>query len=257
MKLFVALLAAFAIAPVVQPQDVKRDIPYAAPALERQVLDIYAPKDAKNLPVVFWIHGGGWQSGDKSSVQEKPKAFVERGFVFVSTNYRLLPKVEMETIFRDVAKSLGWVHQHIAEHGGDPSRLFVMGHSAGAQLAALLCIDDRYLKAVVLVNQNAAEENANRVEVPLFAAQVLTARGFVEDGVSLLIEARQAFPDAVEPWLTLAQLRGSGRKESDLAAARMILDEAEQQLGDVVELRVARLFVIPLELTFVLALRNR
>jgi arylformamidase len=111
------------------------------------VLDIYAPKDAKNLPVVFWIHGGGWQAGDKSSVQEKPKAFVERGFVFVSTSYRLLPKVEMETIFRDVAKSLGWVHKHIAEHGGDPTRIFVMGHSAGAQLAALLCIDERYLKA--------------------------------------------------------------------------------------------------------------
>ncbi len=128
-------------------QEVKRDIPYANPAVERQVLDIYSPKDAKNLPVVFWIHGGGWQGGDKSSVQEKPKTFVDRGFVFVSTNYRLLPHVEMETIFRDVAKSLGWVHKHIAEHGGDPNRIYVMGHSAGAQLAALMCIDDRYLKA--------------------------------------------------------------------------------------------------------------
>jgi len=147
MKHFIALLAAFAFAPVAQDQDVKRDIPYANPALERQVLDIYAPKGAKNLPVVFWIHGGGWQTGDKSSVQQKPKAFVERGFVFVSTNYRLLPKVEIATIFRDVAKSLGWVHKNIAEHGGDPGRIFVMGHSAGAQLAALLCIDDRYLKA--------------------------------------------------------------------------------------------------------------
>jgi arylformamidase len=147
MKFFLSLLAASAVAPVAHPQDIKRDIPYATPALERQVLDIYAPKEAKNLPVVFWIHGGGWQAGDKSSVQEKPKAFVERGFVFVSTNYRLLPNVEMLTIFRDVAKSLGWVHQHIGEYGGDPNRIFVMGHSAGAQLAALLCIDDRYLKA--------------------------------------------------------------------------------------------------------------
>lgn len=130
-----------------QGQEVKRDIPYANPAVDRQVLDIYSPKDAKNLPVVFWIHGGGWQGGDKASVQEKPKTFVDRGFVFVSTNYRLLPQVEMETIFRDVAKSLGWVHKHIAEHGGDPNRIYVMGHSAGAQLAALMCIDDRYLKA--------------------------------------------------------------------------------------------------------------
>jgi acetyl esterase/lipase len=128
-------------------QEVKRDIPYASPAAERQVLDIYAPKDAKDLPVVFWIHGGGWQAGDKGDVQEKPRAFTQRGFVFVSTNYRLLPKVDMETIIRDVAKSLGWVHKHIAEHGGDPKRILVMGHSAGAQLAALVSIDERYLKA--------------------------------------------------------------------------------------------------------------
>ncbi|HLY09885.1 MAG TPA: alpha/beta hydrolase [Planctomycetota bacterium] len=147
MNLSLALLAALALAPDEQIQDAKRDIPYATPALDRQLLDIYAPKDAKNLPVVFWIHGGGWQSGDKSSVQEKPKAFVDRGFVFVSTNYRLLPQVEMETIFRDVAKSLGWVYQHIGDYGGDPRRIFVMGHSAGAQLAALLCTDERYLKA--------------------------------------------------------------------------------------------------------------
>ncbi len=140
----IPLLAVLAFA---QAQDVKRDIPYASPAQERQMLDIYAPRDAKNLPVVFWIHGGGWQTGDKSRVQEKPRAFVERGFVFVSTNYRLLPQVDIATIFRDVAKSLGWVHQHIGEHGGDPGRIFVMGHSAGAQLAALLCTDDRYLKA--------------------------------------------------------------------------------------------------------------
>ncbi len=128
-------------------QDVTRDVPYAEPALDRQVLDVTAPKDAKNLPVIFWIHGGGWQAGDKSEVKEKPRAFVERGFVFVSTNYRLLPKVEMLTIFQDVAKSLGWVYRNIAARGGDPNRIFVMGHSAGAQLAALLCTDERYLKA--------------------------------------------------------------------------------------------------------------
>src|SRR6202008_2642185 len=93
------------------------------------------------------IHGGGWQTGDKSSVQNKPQAFLENQFVFVSTNYRLLPAVDMETNSRDIAKSIHWVHDDIAEHGGDPQRLFVMGHSAGAQLAALVCIDDRYLKA--------------------------------------------------------------------------------------------------------------
>lgn len=128
-------------------QDVKSNIPYANPAAERQVLDIYAPPAAKKLPVVFWIHGGGWQTGDKTLVQLKPKAFVDEGYVFVSTNYRLLPNVEMGTLIRDIATSIHWVHDHIADYGGDPDRLLVMGHSAGAQLAALICTDDRYLKA--------------------------------------------------------------------------------------------------------------
>jgi acetyl esterase/lipase len=141
------LLVAVTILSEAQAQDVKRDIPYANPAHERQVLDVYSPHDAKNLPVVFWIHGGGWQTGDKKDVQIKPKVFTEKGFVFVSTNYRLLPSVDMATIIGDIAKSIHWVHDHIAEYGGDPNRLLVMGHSAGAQLAALICIDDRYLKA--------------------------------------------------------------------------------------------------------------
>lgn len=126
---------------------VTRDIPYVTAGHERQVLDIYSPLDAQNLPVVFWIHGGGWQAGDKSEVQLKPQAFVDHGFVFVSTGYRLLPDVEMGEIIGDIAKSLHWVHDHIAAHGGDPERVLVMGHSAGAQLAALICTDDRYLKA--------------------------------------------------------------------------------------------------------------
>jgi acetyl esterase/lipase len=141
------LVVALAALSEARAPDVKRNIPYAEPAHKRQVLDVYSPRKAKNLPVVFWIHGGGWQTGDKTNVQIKPKVFVAKGFVFVSTNYRLLPSVDMATIVRDIARSIRWVHDHIAEHGGDPKRLFVMGHSAGAQLAALVCTDDRYLKA--------------------------------------------------------------------------------------------------------------
>jgi acetyl esterase/lipase len=130
-----------------QAQKLTSNVPYVENGHERNVLDIHAPEGAKDLPVVFWIHGGGWQTGDKTDVQIKPRVFNERGFVFVSTNYRLLPYVEMDVLIRDVARSLGWVHKNIAGHGGDPQRIFVMGHSAGAQLAALICIDDRYLKA--------------------------------------------------------------------------------------------------------------
>ncbi len=133
-------------ASVVQAQNMKSNIPYGDEH-ERQVLDVYAPEDANGLPVMFWIHGGGWQAGDKGDVALKPKVLTERGFVFVSTNYRLLPDVAMDVLTRDVAKSLGWVHRNITKYGGDPKRIYVGGHSAGAQLAALICTDDRYLKA--------------------------------------------------------------------------------------------------------------
>jgi acetyl esterase/lipase len=147
MKHLPALLIAFALLSIAQAQDIRSNIPYVENGHARHVLDIYSPANAKNLPVVFWIHGGGWQQGDKSDVKLKPQVFMERGFVFVSTNYRLLPEVDMGTLIRDVAKSLGWVNRHIAEYGGDPKRILVGGHSAGAQLAAILCTDDRYLKA--------------------------------------------------------------------------------------------------------------
>jgi acetyl esterase/lipase len=142
LSLFVAAILGQTSAP-----ESKLDVPYVDQADKLQTLDVYWPKGATNLPVVFWIHGGGWQTGDKKDVQIKPQAFTEKGFVFVSINYRLLPAVEIETIFRDVAKAAKWVHENIAIFGGDPKRSLVMGHSAGAQLAALLCTDDRYMKA--------------------------------------------------------------------------------------------------------------
>ena len=140
------LIVAVGCASDAYAQRVTRDIRYGT-ASERQVLDVHAPDGAKNLPVVFWIHGGGWQTGDKSMVALKPKAFMDAGFVFVSINHRLLPTVDMSAITRDVASALGWVHKNIATHGGDPTRLLVMGHSSGGQLAALMCTDDRYGKA--------------------------------------------------------------------------------------------------------------
>jgi arylformamidase len=143
-----AVLIAVACATTADAQPVARDVPYApAPAHQRQVLDVYAPAGARGLPVVYWIHGGGWQTGDKGQVALKPQAFTAAGLVFVSINHRLWPSVEMGDIIRDVAKGLRWVHDHVAEYGGDPTRVLVMGHSSGGQLAAIVCTDDRYLKA--------------------------------------------------------------------------------------------------------------
>lgn len=148
MKVIISFLFLLSVTSLhkITAQNLTSNVPYVDQPHERQVLDIYAPKGAQNLPVIFWIHGGGWSSGDKTEVHVKPRVFSEHGFIFVSTNYRLFPEFEMDIIIKDVAKSLGWVHKNIAGYGGDPERIFVMGHSAGAQLAALLCSDDRYLK---------------------------------------------------------------------------------------------------------------
>jgi acetyl esterase/lipase len=135
-----------ALGSAARAQDVRRDIPYAGADDAKRTLDVYAPAGAKGLPVVFWIHGGGWQTGDKSDVKDKPRWFTEKGVVFVSINYRLLPDVDMGTLHRDVARAFRWVEDHAAEFGGDPKRVLVGGHSAGAQLAAILCTDEKYLK---------------------------------------------------------------------------------------------------------------
>lgn len=129
-----------------EPQ-VHRDLAYAEPKNERQTLDVYAPTEGKDHPVVLWIHGGGWRAGNKTGVQKKLEAFVEKGFVFVSTNYRFVPNVTVKEMTGDVAKAIRWTHDHAKDYGGDPNTIFVMGHSAGAHLAALVCTDDRYLKA--------------------------------------------------------------------------------------------------------------
>lgn len=126
---------------------VLKDVPYAPPENPRQVLDVYAPPTGENHPTVFYIHGGGWKRGDKGSVGRKPQVFTDRGFVLVSTNYRFVPNVTIPEMTGDIAKSIRWVHDHAKEFGGDPNRIIVMGHSAGAHLAALVCTDERYLKA--------------------------------------------------------------------------------------------------------------
>jgi acetyl esterase/lipase len=126
---------------------VHRDLPYSEPKDRLRTLDIYAPADGDAHPVVVWIHGGGWQTGDKAEVHQKPQAFVGKGFVLVSANYRLLPDATIRQMAADVAKAVRWVHDHAVEYGGDPKSIFVMGHSAGAQLAALVCTDEKYLKA--------------------------------------------------------------------------------------------------------------
>ena len=130
-----------------------RDLAYAEPRNDQQTLDLYAPAAGSKHPVVVWLHGGGWAHGDKNDLQagahdpvnRKPQAFVERGYVFVAANYRLFPTVNIRQMAGDVARAIRWVHEHASDYGGDPDAIFVMGHSAGSQLCALVCTDNGYL----------------------------------------------------------------------------------------------------------------
>ena len=128
---------------------VYRDIQYTtipdSPAKLNQ-LDVYTPGTPGPHPVLVFIHGGSWRFGDKEMIGDKAVAFTGAGYVFVSINYRLSPAVQHPAHAQDCGKAVAWVHQNIAKYGGDPARLYVLGHSSGAHLAALISTDERYLK---------------------------------------------------------------------------------------------------------------
>ncbi len=109
-------------------------------------LDVYQPLSLGWHPVIFYVHGGGWTMGDKDMDKNKGKFFAESGFVFVSANYRLSPAVKHPAHIEDVARAYAWTHNNIRLHGGNPDKIFVMGHSSGAHLVALLATDEKYLK---------------------------------------------------------------------------------------------------------------
>jgi len=136
--------------PAPQGQAVYRDIVYLdAPDADPKLnaLDIYLPVGASNAPVLVFVHGGGWTQGDKSAVDSKPEAFNASGYVFVSINYRLAPAVQHPVYVQDVAAAIAWAYNHIASYGGNPQQIFLLGHSAGAQLVALAATDETRLQA--------------------------------------------------------------------------------------------------------------
>jgi acetyl esterase/lipase len=181
LPLLCSTLAAFAADAPAPLAPTKADVPYAGTTDFRQTLNVYAPatKPSKLAPVVFWIHGGGWQGGEKTSVQLKPKFFTDMGYVFVSTNHRYVKAAPMNEIFADIAKSLHWTHDHVAEFGGDPNRVIIMGHSSGAQLAAYLAIDERPLKAEGLslsMFKGCVPVDADTFDIPAVIAMASAAR---------------------------------------------------------------------------------
>lgn len=116
----------------------------------RQSLDIWVPDDAKasdRLPVVVFFYGGGWDSGERGSYGFAGRALARQGFVVVIPDYRLAPKAYWPDFLTDSAAAVAWTHEHIAGLGGDPDRIALMGHSAGAYNAAMLALDPQWLRA--------------------------------------------------------------------------------------------------------------
>ncbi|MBO9696060.1 MAG: alpha/beta hydrolase [Sphingopyxis sp.] len=117
----------------------------------RQSLDIWVPENARTddrLPVVVFFYGGGWDSGDRDSYGFAGRALARQGFVVVIPDYRLVPKAHWPDFIEDSAAAAAWTHEHIATLGGDPDRIALMGHSAGAYNAAMLALDPQWLRAV-------------------------------------------------------------------------------------------------------------
>jgi acetyl esterase/lipase len=127
-----------------------RDIPYRTDTdadPERHKLDLYLPKGKKDFPVLLFVHGGGWKSGNKSWYSTLGHAFAQEGIGVVVPNYRLSPQVRHPAHVEDVAKAFAWTRANIGKYGGRADRVFVSGHSAGGHLVALLAADPKYLKA--------------------------------------------------------------------------------------------------------------
>jgi len=115
----------------------------------RQVLDIYTPRNASaDAAVVVFFYGGSWNTGSRSDYSFVGEALASRGIVAVLADYRLYPQVHYQGLLDDSAGAVGWTHGHIRQYGGDPARLYVMGHSAGGYNAAMLALDPHWLARV-------------------------------------------------------------------------------------------------------------
>ena len=111
-------------------------------------MDVYAPKDAHDLPVIVFFYGGSWQDGKRAWYRWMGETLARHGHVVAIPDYRQYPQVRMDGFMGDAAHAVGWMHANAAAHGGDPGAIFLMGHSAGAHVAALLATDAHWLRMV-------------------------------------------------------------------------------------------------------------
>ena len=113
-----------------------------------RALDVYRAAGAKSAPIVVFFYGGSWQRGRRQDYRFVGAALASRGVVAIIPDYRKSPQNPFPAFMQDAAAAVAWARANAAQYGGDPKRIFVMGHSAGAHIAALLATDGRYLQAV-------------------------------------------------------------------------------------------------------------
>ena len=123
-----------------------KNIDYVDNAGAKQKLDLYLPKDKTNFPVLVFIHGGGWTSGDRALYQPIGNLLAKSGIGVAIPSYRLMPGVKFADQVGDVSAAVAWVAKNIAQQGGDVNRIFLSGHSAGGHLVSLLALDPSHLK---------------------------------------------------------------------------------------------------------------
>lgn len=128
--------------------EIVRDLAYGPGPGDR--LDVYRPKAGGRGPVVVFFYGGSWDSGSRSIYSFVGAALASHGYTVVVPDYRVYPEVVYPAFLQDNARAVRWARDHAAEYGGDPARLVLMGHSAGAYNAAMLANDPRWLAAVGL-----------------------------------------------------------------------------------------------------------
>ena len=156
-------------------------------------VDIYAPTNAKparfgrrGAPVVVYVHGGGWIKGSRKKVYSKPRWLTSRGYVFVSVDYRPVPRTDIDGQVRDVSTAINWVRRNIGRYGGNGRKIVLMGHSAGAHLVAMV----------------AARNSAGRIAGVIpndVQAYDMVAYGVVRGGIGHPYD--KAFGSKIEDWV--------------------------------------------------------
>lgn len=217
-----ALLIALAL---VGSQTELKDVPYAGPGSSAlQTLDTY-PAAGSDNPVIVIVHGGGWSRGSKEAMAPICRNFARHSIAAVAVDYRLAPSAKHPDHAQDVAAAVKWTRSHAEDLGGDPDRIFLLGHSAGAHLAALAGLDDGLLAPGVLRGVIPVDTASFDLTDPTMGKRGMISEAFGDDPevrkqASPLHHAQlgNAEADFLIPYVARREA-SSGRQSKDLAQA--------------------------------------